>query len=87
MSAALDLTGFACPMTWVKTRIALDRLGPGDRIAVLLARGEPADSVPRSAEEEGHRVISRAPLGGGATFEIVIEKAAERPLAGGITWP
>ena len=58
MSAAteLDLRGVACPMNWVKTKLALERLAPGDELAVRLDGGEPIESVPRSAREDGHDV-------------------------------
>lgn len=52
----LDLTGVPCPLNWVRTRLALEELGPGDELAVRLDRGEPLDSVPRSAREDGHEV-------------------------------
>jgi tRNA 2-thiouridine synthesizing protein A len=52
----LDLTGVPCPLNWVRTRLALERLGAGDRLEVLLDHGEPLDSVPRSAREDGHEV-------------------------------
>lgn len=52
----LDLTGVPCPMNWVRTRLALERLAPGDSLAVTLDAGEPLDSVPRSAREDGHEV-------------------------------
>jgi TusA-related sulfurtransferase len=61
----------------VKTRIALERLGVGDRLEVWLSAGEPVDSVPRSAEEEGHRVLAVEPLDpGGAGYRVVVEKRA-----------
>ena len=52
----LDLTGVACPMNWVKTKLALERLAPGDELSVRLDAGEPVESVPRSAREDGHEV-------------------------------
>ncbi len=52
----LDLRGVPCPLNWVKTRLALDELAPGDELAVRLDPGEPLQSVPRSAREEGHEV-------------------------------
>ena len=39
-ATSLDLTGVACPMNWVRTKLAL----------------EPLESVPRSAREDGHEV-------------------------------
>jgi tRNA 2-thiouridine synthesizing protein A len=61
-AASLDVRAYACPLTWVKTRIALERLGVGDLLEVWLADGEPARSVPATAAEEGHRVVSLEPL-------------------------
>jgi tRNA 2-thiouridine synthesizing protein A len=52
----LDLTGVPCPMNWVRTRLALEELAPGDSLVVVLDEGEPLESVPRSAAEEGHGV-------------------------------
>jgi tRNA 2-thiouridine synthesizing protein A len=52
----LDLTGVACPLNWVKTKLALESLSPGDVLTVRLDRGEPIESVPRSAREDGHEV-------------------------------
>ena len=54
--SALDLTGVPCPMNWVRTRLALEDLPAGERLDVLLDPGEPLDSVPRSAREDGHAV-------------------------------
>jgi TusA-related sulfurtransferase len=52
----LDLTGVPCPMTWVKTKLELERLPPGEALHVRLDPGEALDSVPRMAGEEGHEV-------------------------------
>jgi TusA-related sulfurtransferase len=52
----LDLRGVPCPMNWVRTRLALEELLPGDSLLVTLDDGEPLESVPRSAREEGHEV-------------------------------
>lgn len=80
----VDLRAYACPITWVKTRIALGRAAAGDRVEVWLPAGEAAESVPRSAAEEGHRVISVEPLGGEpSAFRVVLEKAEARAPAPG----
>ena len=52
----LDLTGVPCPMNWVRTRLALEEMGAGEELEVVLDAGEPLDSVPRSAREDGHAV-------------------------------
>lgn len=52
----LDLTGVPCPMNWVRARLELERMAPGERLELVLDPGEPLESVPRSAGEEGHGV-------------------------------
>ena len=52
----LDLRGVPCPLNWVKTRLALEDLPSGARLSVELDPGEPLESVPASARDEGHDV-------------------------------
>ena len=56
----LDLRGVACPLNYVKTKVALERLSPGEAIEVWLEHGEPEENVPRSCDEDGYRVVSVA---------------------------
>jgi TusA-related sulfurtransferase len=56
VSATLDITGLRCPLTWVRTKLALERLQPGDELEVRCAPGEALENVPRSAREAGHDV-------------------------------
>lgn len=53
----LDITREVCPMTFVRTRLALDRLPPGARLLVRLKGDEPRRNVPRTAREHGHKVL------------------------------
>jgi TusA-related sulfurtransferase len=45
-----------CPLNWVKAKLALEQLAPGEELTLLLDPGEPVESVPRSAREDGHEV-------------------------------
>jgi tRNA 2-thiouridine synthesizing protein A len=65
----LDLSGVPCPMNWVRTKLALEELAPGDSLVVVLDEGEPLESVPRSAREDGHEVVVEGRL-------VTIAKAA-----------
>jgi TusA-related sulfurtransferase len=56
VTATLDLTGVACPMNWVRTKLALEAMQPGQELTVRLDPGEPLESVSRSAREDGHEV-------------------------------
>ena len=52
----LDVTADTCPLTWVRTKLALERLAPGDTLVVEVPEGEALENVPRSAAEAGHEV-------------------------------
>jgi TusA-related sulfurtransferase len=53
----LDITRETCPMTFVRTRLALDRLEAGQTLLVRLRGEEPLRNVPRTAQEQGHTVL------------------------------
>jgi tRNA 2-thiouridine synthesizing protein A len=52
----LDVTADTCPLTWVRTKLALERLAPGETLVVEVPDGEALENVPRSAAEAGHEV-------------------------------
>jgi TusA-related sulfurtransferase len=54
----LDITNDVCPMTFVRTRLALDAMSPGQVLLVKLRGEEPLRNVPRTAAEQGHTVLS-----------------------------
>ncbi|MDR3532778.1 MAG: sulfurtransferase TusA family protein [Rhodopila sp.] len=54
----IDITGDVCPMTFVRTRLALDKLAPGETLLVRLKGDEPLRNVPRTATEQGHEVLA-----------------------------
>ncbi len=66
MNRTLDITGLTCPMTWVRTKLELERLEAGDVLTVSCAPGEALENVPRSAREAGHDVAVE-----GTTVRIV----------------
>jgi TusA-related sulfurtransferase len=45
-------------MTFVRTRLVLDRMTPGQLLLVRLRGEEPLRNVPRTAREQGHEVLS-----------------------------
>lgn len=58
---ALDITGETCPMTFVRTRLALDRMAAGQVLRLRLGGEEPRRNVPRTAAEQGHAVLRQDP--------------------------
>ena len=53
----LDITADVCPMTFVRTRLALDRLASGAVLKLRMKGCEPRQNVPRQAEILGHTVL------------------------------
>jgi TusA-related sulfurtransferase len=50
-------------MTFVRVRLALDGMAPGQVLRVRLQGSEPLRNVPRTAAEQGHAVLAQAPDG------------------------
>lgn len=72
---SLDITGLICPMTFVRTKLALEKLSPGDILEVTLKGAEPLNNVPRSARQHGHSLLSTTERDDG-TYLIVIRREA-----------
>jgi tRNA 2-thiouridine synthesizing protein A len=69
----LDITLEHCPMTFVKARLALEKLAAGDQLEVFLSEGEPLQSVPRSAAEQGYKVLEVTQVEG-TRYRVLFEK-------------
>ena len=72
----VDTTDVVCPTTFVKAKVALEELDEGQILSVKLNGGEPAQNVPRSLKEEGHKILSLTENGDG-TFTLIVEKVGE----------
>ena len=70
-SRVLDITAEICPMTFVRTRLALDRMAPGETLLVLLRGAEPRHNVPASAAALGHTVLDATTDGDGITHLLL----------------
>jgi tRNA 2-thiouridine synthesizing protein A len=68
----INLHGVACPMNFVKTKLALEDIEPGELLEIILDEGDAMLNVPRSLKEEGHKIVKVEPLG--ETFRVVILK-------------
>ncbi len=69
----LDITKDRCPMTFVKTKLKLEELEPGDTLEILLTAGEPLNNVPRTATEQGYTVLETT-LVKENIYKVVIRK-------------
>ncbi len=69
----LDISGEICPMTFVRTRLALDSLSTGQILGVLLRGEEPTRNVPATARAQGHDVLAEE-AGDDGTVWVTIRK-------------
>lgn len=72
----VDITDVKCPVTFVKTKVALEELEDGEILQVHINDGEPVQNVPRSLKEEGHEVLALEDNGDG-TFELYVRKVGD----------
>jgi len=68
----IDLLGVKCPFNYVKTKIKLETMESGSTLEVLLDDGEPAENVPRSVQNDGHKLLSLEKENG--HFKMIVEK-------------
>lgn len=72
----VDITDVVCPVTFVKTKVALEELEDGQILRVHLNDGEPVQNVPRSVKDEGHKVLKLQDNQDG-TYELYIRKTGD----------
>jgi len=71
----LDLSGVACPMNFVKTKIKLSMLPVGAQLDVILDDGAPIENVPLSLEEQGQKVHAKEKISD-TQWKIRVEKVS-----------
>lgn len=58
MPEALDLRGTPCPLNFIRTKLALEQVAPGETLQVDLDGGEPQQLVTQGLHSAGHGVAS-----------------------------
>ncbi len=53
----LNIKGVVCPYTLVKSKLAMEELGVGQILEILLDYPEAADSIPKAMLNYGHTVL------------------------------
>lgn len=72
----LDITSDVCPLTFVKTKLLIERMSSGQTAEVRLNAGEPLENVPRAVEEHGHTILGlEAESADGGIYRLRLRKA------------
>lgn len=53
----LDLRGEVCPFTFVKSKLIIEQMEPGQVLKVILDYKPSVENVPKSMKEEGQEVL------------------------------
>lgn len=56
--STVNIKGLVCPITFVRSKLALEKVSPGQVLEIILDYPEASRSIPRSMQEQGHEVIS-----------------------------
>ncbi len=72
----LDITGYVCPMTFVKTKLQLEDMETGELLALTIRKGESYNNVTRSVRDEGHLIVNEAPVDD-EVVQLIIEKGKD----------
>ncbi len=68
----VDLRGVSCPLNYVKTKLKLEEMEVGKVLEILLDDGEPIVNVPRSAKEDGHKILGIEQIE--SYFKVLVRK-------------
>ena len=69
----LDITNDKCPITFVKTKIALEKLKSNQYLNVYIREGEALDGLPSSLKELGYQINNKIRINDD-TFSLEISK-------------
>ncbi|MBU4265973.1 MAG: sulfurtransferase TusA family protein [Candidatus Altiarchaeales archaeon] len=69
----IDIRGEVCPYTFVKSKLAIEDINPGEVLEITLNHLPAVENVPRSMENEGNKVIEVKKIND-KDWRIVIEK-------------
>lgn len=68
----LNLRGVKCPMNFVRIKLKLEGMRPGQNLEMIVDEGEPMRNVPRSLKDEGHTILRAEKLDG--CFKLLVMK-------------
>lgn len=53
----LDIRGQVCPMTFVYSKMEIDKMKDGEILEIILDNIPALENVPRSLKDEGHQIL------------------------------
>jgi len=54
----IDIRGEVCPYTFVKSKLKIETMNPGEVLRIVMDHEPATKNVPRSMESEGHHILA-----------------------------
>jgi TusA-related sulfurtransferase len=70
----LDIKGEVCPYTFVRSKLTLEEMEPGQVLKVIVDHEPATKNVPRSMENEGNQILDVSKIND-TDWQIVVKKA------------
>lgn len=77
VNGELNIKGEICPFTFVRSKLALEKMTKGEILRVIVDYEPAIRNVPRSMEEQGHKVLSINKINA-TDYEIIVEKDGKK---------
>ena len=74
----LDIKGQVCPLTFVRSKLAIEKLAIGEVLEIIVDHQPAAVNVPRSMEHEGQTVL-KVEQTGEVEWRLFVRKDSEKP--------
>jgi len=68
----LDLRGVRCPINYVKTKLKLETMAPGELLQIVIDEGEAYANVPNSVRSDGHKILEEKKLA--KAYQLTIQR-------------
>ncbi len=73
----LNIKGEICPFTFVRSKLALEKIKPGEILRIIVDYEPAIRNVPRSMTDQGHKVLSINKIND-TDYEIIVEKGGKK---------
>jgi tRNA 2-thiouridine synthesizing protein A len=73
----IDIKGQVCPYTFVRSKLAIEKMNVGEVLEIILDHKPAVENVPRSMENEGQKVLKIAQTGE-KEWHIFVRKDKEK---------
>jgi len=73
----IDIRGQVCPYTFVRSKLAIEKMNVGEVLEIILDHKPAVENVPKSMENEGQKVM-KVEQTGEKEWHIIVRKDKEK---------